>query len=479
MRISRLRVRLALGFALAFAVGTGFLAAAGVAFLARESTRRFDAHLDGIGAGLVAALTREYADTPDSSFGYVAGEVAAEWPENGDAFLFLDGNGVVAAIRDPDRMSARVLAVMPSRNATNFESDRGGPDLRGRLLDTTIALVASQPRRAQRLRVATFGSTEGIEADTELLGVSIAIGVPLILLASLLTGYLLAGRAMAPVRKLSQDIAAIAPTDLSRRLMPQYGGDELGALAAEFDALMVRLDEAQQRNRQFVREAAHQIRTPLTLVLGEAGLALDALPGTSAAASDPERLKATLARVRTAAEQMRRRVDELFLLAEARAGEVVRLEQRVELDGLVLECTDLMRARAAVTGHALAIGDADAVTVLGNAALLQEALLELIENACRHGVPSAPITVSCRVIMTAASSLRGPPHRGEAVLEVCSDGLAFPGAAVPDLQEKAHDRGMGLSIVRWVAASHHGRVDFVHDAGHNAVRIVLPAIQGD
>lgn len=472
MRISRLRVRLALGFALAFAVGTGLLAAGGLAFLSRESTRRFDAHLDGIGEGLVAALSREYAETPDSSLRYVAGEVAAEWPENGDAFLFLDGSGAVAAIRDPDRMRGRVLAVLPAGKATHFDVDRGGPDLRGRLLDTTIVVRSPAPGRSYRLRVATFGSTEGIEADTELLGLSIAIGVPLVLLASLLVGYLLAGRAMAPVRKLSLEIAAIAPTDLSRRLLPQYGNDELGALAGEFDALMVRLDEAQRRNRQFVREAAHQIRTPLTLVLGEAGLALDAMPGSVESASDADRLKASLARVRTAAEQMRRRVDELFLLAEARAGEIVRLEQRVELDGLVLECTDLMRARASATGHTLAIGEAEAVTVLGNAALLQEALLELLENACRHGVPSAPVTVSCRA------------HRHEAVLEVRSDGPAFADAAfndvvLPDSLEKAHDRGMGLSIVRWVASSHHGRVVMVHEAGHNAVRLVLPALQGD
>ncbi len=472
MPLSRLRVRLASGFALAFAVGTALLAAGGLAFLARESTRRFDSHLDGIGAGLVTAIAREYTETPDSSFRYVAGEVAAEWPENGDAFLLLDGRGDVAASRDPDRVRARVLAALPAGNTPRFAIDRGGPDLRGRLLDTTIAVTADGSTAAHTLRVVTFGSTEGIEADTELLGLFIAVGVPLILLASVPVGYLLAGRAMAPVRRLSQEIAAIAPTDLSRRLLPQYGDDELGALAAEFDALLVRLGDAQQRNRQFVREAAHQIRTPLTLVLGEAGLALDGMTGAPATAPDAARLRATLARVRTAAEQMRRRVDELFLLAEARAGEVVRLEQRVELDGLVLECTDLMRARAAVTGHTLAIGDAEPVTVLGNAALLQEALLELIENACRHGTPTAPVTVSCRQV---GSGMAG----AEAVLEVCNDGAAFTDTAMSEQKDRAHDRGMGLSIVRWVASSHYGRVIFRHDVGHNVVQFVVPVIQGD
>src|SRR5471032_1570261 len=106
-------------------------------------------------------------------------------------------------------------------------------------------------------------------------------------------------------------------------------------------------------------------------------------------------MRATLGRIRTAAEQMRRRVDELFLLAEAQAGEKARLEDDVELDGLVLDCTDLMRERASALGRSLAIGRAEHSVVRGNAGLLQEALVELMENACRHGSSGIPITVSC------------------------------------------------------------------------------------
>lgn len=487
MSVSRLRLRLAAGFALAFAVGSGFLATGALAFLTRESTRRFDANLDGVGRGLLAALIREHDEAPDSSLRFVSDEVVAEWPANGDAFLILDNTGAVVASRDPDRMRARVMAGIPATSTTRFNIDRDGSDLRARLIDSSIVTDATSPLARRAVRIVVFGSTEGIEADTELLGIAIVLAVPVILLASLLVGYLLAGRALAPVRQLSADIANIAPTDLSRRVAPQHGEGELGVLAAEFDALLVRLSNAQQRNRQFVREAAHQIRTPLTLVLGEAGLALDTAPpaGVAEVDADAKRLRAALTRIRTAAEQMRRRVDELFLLAEARAGEVVRLEQRVELDGLVLECTDLMRARAAMTGHTLAIGEAEPVIVLGHAALLQEALLELIENACRHGVPSAPVTVACRAVT----------GRQAAVLEVRSDGAALSDAITRGQPEHEHDgahgtapdRGMGLSIVRWVASSHHGRVEVVHDApatgassqvGQNAVRLILPTIHG-
>src|SRR5476651_5098 len=131
-------------------------------------------------------------------------------------------------------------------------------------------------------------------------------------------------------------------------------------------------------------------------------------------------MRATLGRIRTAAEQIRRRVDELFLPAEAQAGEKVRLEDDVELDGLVLDCTDLMRERASALGRSLAIGNAEHVVVKGSAPLLQEALVELIENACRHGSTETPVTVSCSATSDGAS------------LEVSSGGDEFVMVPRPD-----------------------------------------------
>ncbi|MGH7656117.1 MAG: sensor histidine kinase, partial [Gemmatimonadaceae bacterium] len=213
-----------------------------------------------------------------------------------------------------------------------------------------------------------------------------------------------------------------------------------------------RLDDVQRRNRGFIREAAHQIRTPLTLVLGEAGHEL------AATSTTPDRMRATLSRIRTAAEQMRRRVDELFLLAEAQAGEKVRLEDDVELDGLVLDCTDLMRERASSLGRSLAIGKAEHVVVRGSAPLLQEALVELIENACRHGSAGAPVTVS-----SAAAA-------GGATLEVTSGGEAF---VLAPRQDTGAPDGLGLPIVEWIARAHGGELKIQREGKLNVITMVL------
>ncbi|MDQ6612098.1 MAG: HAMP domain-containing histidine kinase [Gemmatimonadota bacterium] len=455
MRVSPLRLRLAGGFALAFALGLALLAALGFAALSRESTRRFDLRLDSVVGEAVRALQREHADMPDSSLAFIAGEVAGEWSDTNGEFVMFDMSNRQIGAFDPDGVVPRIkTALGNARGKTRFNLERSAPDLR--LLVADVTPFANTPQAAPlartTVRIVAFGSTEGMEADAQLLGLLFGVSAPLILLISLFAGYLLAGRALKPVRALANAMSAIAPEDLHTRLPAEANSaSEVSAVATEFNALLVRLQLAQKQNGQFVRETAHQIRTPLTLVLGEASHALASESG--AAVNDPARMRATLGRIRTAAEVMRRRVDELFLLAEARTGEAVRLEEQVELDDLLLNCTDLMRARASETGHRLAIGRADPIVILGHSALLHEALLELLENACRHGDTSMPITVSCRI-----------DGANKAILSVASGGKAFE---LPQGANESLARGMGLSIVRWVAESHHGEMRVVRIGGAN------------
>jgi signal transduction histidine kinase len=451
MALSRLRLRLAGGFALAFAVALAILAVGALGFLWRESTRRLDARLDGVAEGVALAVGRELRDTPDSGLRYASGEAVKEWPSNGDAFVVVDDAGIeLAAVGRPGE-PAVVLRAWSNAKSPRFVMPHEGSTLRASAVRTSLALDATH---AWKFGVVAYSSTEGVHADTELLAGGLAIAAPLIVLLSLVAGYGLAGRALRPVDTLGSAISAMAPSDLSQRLPVGPSPDEVARLARAFNGLLDRLEDAQRRNRGFIRDAAHQLRTPLTLVLGEAGHEL------AASDADVARTRATLGRIRVAAERMRRRVDELFLLAEARSGEPVRRDDDVELDGLVLECTDLMRARAMDLGRSLAIGDAQHVTVRGNAALLQEALLELVENACRHGSSDAPVTVSVR------------GTGGSAAIEVTSAGPAFALPEADGARESA--RGLGLTIVQWIAGAHGGSLRAWRDGALNKVTLELP-----
>lgn len=451
MPLSRLRLRIAVAFALAFAAGLVLVSAIGLGFLWRESHRRLDARLERIANDVRTNLSLELRETPDSSNSFVASEVVGEWPRNGGSYVICDGAGVALASTD----SGQPVGALEHHcsDTASFFDVKGDDEASIRGVSREFRIAASDTTMSSKARtfhVVSFASTAGISEDTELLLVAIGVAAPLILLISLSGGYIMARRALTPVSDLSVAIASIAPNDLSRRLNVAEPQDELGTVATEFNRLLGRLGSAQEQNRKFLREAAHQIRTPLTLVLGEAAYEL------AADETSPEQMRGSLKRIGNAAERMRRRVDELFLLAEAQTGEPVSLREEIELDGLVLDAVDLMRPRSTALGRALAIGRAEHIVIRGNTALLQEALLELTENALRHGDASEPVTVS---VFTDGNAT---------VLEVRSGGAPVE---LPVRTRDAGPQGLGLPIVRWVAEVHGGQLVLQRDGQVNLVRL--------
>lgn len=453
MSLSRLRLRLTASFAVVFAAGLTVIFMVVLGYLWRESVHRLDARLASIAQGVAEALEREIRETPDSTLSYAAAETVAEWPSNDDSFGILDANGAVIATADRAHAINSVVGSSPrAARDGRFAFFDNEQDYRG--IASPISTL-SLDGRSWQYSVIAYHTTEGIEHDVETLFGVLAIVAPLIVLLSLGAGYILASRALTPMNDLRTAISSVVPSRLDQRLPVPLPQDEIGALATEFNALLARLDTAQRQNRRFVREAAHQIRTPLTLVLGEAGNEL----GTDA--TSIERLRAALMRIRTAAEQMTHRVDELFLLAEAQAGEEVRLGDDVELDGLLLECTDLMRGRASGLGRTLAIGLAGPILVRGNASLLREALLELIENGCKYGSTNTPVTVSAN----AEGSI--------ATITVESAGAPF---ALRESEDVSSAAGVGLPIVQWIARGHHGTLRVHNENGRNTVSLALPLV---
>jgi two-component system heavy metal sensor histidine kinase CusS len=284
-----------------------------------------------------------------------------------------------------------------------------------------------------------------LHEDEEAFALWLLASVPTTIILSLVAGYILSRRALRPVGQLGKAIDGISPDALDQRLPVSSRPDELDRLAGQFNGLLGRLEQAQAQNRRFLEKAAHQIRTPLTLVLGETDLALDRPRSQEAHAE-------ALRRIRIAAGQMHRRVEELLFLARAEAGERAPMTERVELDGLALECADLMRARAQALGCKLELTRVDPTVVLGSEHLLREALLELLENACRHGSPSGPVRLS---VLGEAS---------EAVLEVVNPAGK---AGSTDERRGTSGSGLGLQVVEWIASEHGGRL--IHGQSHNQV----------
>ena len=452
MRLSRLRIRLTAAFALAFTGALGALIGGLLWYLWRESDARLTTRLREAAAQYALAVAREAGEPETRGVERAAPEVAKEWPLGPETIVVVDSAGTLRGARG----DTALLTALPSMLARVRPGADGEVTVHGDRFLVTLTEVPGSPAR-----VVAAASREGIETDAELLAGALAIASPLILLAALAGGYAMARWALRPADALRASIAAIGPTSLAQRLPVEEPPDEIDALAVQFNGLLTRLDDAQRRNRGFVRQAAHQIRTPLTLVLGEAGHGLE-----GGAPRGPDEWRAALARIRLAAELMSRRVDELFLLAEADAGEPVTLADDVELDGLALEVTDLMRARATALGRSLALGPVASVVVRANARLLREAVLEMLENACRHGTSERAVTLSVETSdghATVAVDNAGPP--------IPSDDRAGSG------DDAGATRGLGLPILMWIADAHGGsvRVERANDGNRVVLRLPIAA----
>jgi signal transduction histidine kinase len=443
MPLSRLRLRLSAAFALAFALGLAALNTALFLVLRREADRQLTHRLAAAATQVAEALAREYGEAPHLGLAAAARETFRELPATANSFVIYDGSGARLAVHGQPAGIAMAPAEWRTGDPAVLDRSEGNQDVR----------IAADRRVNGEFRVVAIGTRQPTEEHLETLGWWLLASAPLVVLLSLVGGYALARQALRPISTLERAVAALDPADLARRLPVADRPDELDRLALRFNELLGRLEQAQLRNRQFVQRAAHQLKTPLTVVLGEADLSLSDGAGAGAPG---------MRRVRTAARQMRRRVDELLLLAEAQAGEQVPLDDEVELDGLALECADLMRGRAAQLSRSLTLGRVEPITVRGSERLLREALVELIENACRHGSAEPAIQVSVYG--------EGPV----AWVEVASGGAPTRSA---EADPPPNDEGMhlGLTIVRWIAGQHGGRFRYEHMEGVNVFGFsVLP-----
>jgi signal transduction histidine kinase len=453
MPISRIRLRLAAWFGAAFLLGLLVLDIGFLAYSRRKAEYKLTADVSASATSLSQAIRQERQERPGASIHAVVGEVMGEWPRTPGVILIYDASGRrIGARGDSDRVAALSRAVLPREPAGVMD-------------------FVAQPRRrfliawirdtlTTRVTVVVATSTFRTHEDQEALIGWLALSVPLIGLGAAAAGYALARRALRPVQAMAEALDTIDPERIDRRLPTTTPSDELDHLAMHFNGLLDRLAHSRETSRRFLAQAAHQLRTPLTVVRGESSLGLDR-PRTA------DDYRAALRRISLAAEQMSRRVNELFLLAEAEMGELPALTEEVDLDGLVLEAADLMRGRATGLGRSLEFGAMEDVRVTGAATLLREAVMELLENACRHGTAEQPVLIS---VTRAAQRAR---------IEVSNAGEPIPDPAASGSAGGGPSMGLGLSIVRWVAEVHGGLVDLGRSDRGNRVTIDLPATLPD
>jgi heavy metal sensor kinase len=315
--------------------------------------------------------------------------------------------------------------------------------------DPTAEVQNAERRRTlDRLRTLTFSALGGL------------------FLVSLLIGWLVAGRVLRPIDRITAAARRIQATSLSERIALPGPRDELKTLADTFDEMLARLETSFVSQRQFVADASHELRNPLAVIRTNADVALWD-EGT------PEPVRQRLEAVRRASDRMRRLVDDLLALARLELAAAQRHE--VDLAALVEEVGDELEPLAAAHGLSIEHRAEPGLAVVADRDAVKRALANLLDNAFRYSPAGSPV------------ELVASRENGWAVLAVADRG---PGLT-PAEQEQVFERfwrsdsarsresggaGLGLAIVRRIAESHGGEVAVTSTAGAGSTfELRLPA----
>lgn len=281
-------------------------------------------------------------------------------------------------------------------------------------------------------------------------------------LTSLVVGWLVAGRVLAPIGRITAVAREIQATDLSRRIGLRGPPDELRELADTFDAMLTRLDEAFGSQQRFIQEASHELRNPLAVMRTNIDVALaDPDP-------DPADLRRTVELVGRTAERMARLVDDL--LVYARMGAPAHEVGPVDLRELATEAVEEFRISAQLRGLELVDkgGDQGPATVSGDRIALRRAVANLLTNAVRLAPQGTTITVGVGTDATGpwlAVADQGPgvaPEDRNRVFE------RFWRGGAASAREDGRS-GLGLAIVDQIMRDHGGSVDLVDNPGGGSV----------
>jgi signal transduction histidine kinase len=292
-------------------------------------------------------------------------------------------------------------------------------------------------------------------------------GVALAIMAviAIWLGWVVAGRALRPLRTITNAARDISASDLHQRLALDGPDDELKQLGNTFDGLLGRLEASFSAQRQFVANASHELRTPLTLerTLVEVALA------------DPDATEATLRealkRVLAAGEQQERLIEALLTLSRSQRG----LDQHEAFDLAAVTDEILLTRRAEADEHGLEIDAAlDSAQASGDPRLGERLISNLVDNAIRHNADGGRIEIATGT------------KAGRAILSVANSGPVVPAEDVERLFEPFqrlpngrngddHGLGLGLSIVHAIADAHGARLTAqARAAGGLAIEVSFP-----
>ncbi|BAZ43383.1 histidine kinase [Chondrocystis sp. NIES-4102] len=275
---------------------------------------------------------------------------------------------------------------------------------------------------------------------------------------ALILAWFVAGKVLAPLRTLITTARSISDTDLSKRL-PIKGNGELAELAITFNEMMERLQTSFTTQRNFINDAGHELRTPITIIRGHLELMGD----------DPQEQQETIELVLDELDRMNRLVSDLVLLAKSENPNFLKIE-KVDIASLTEEVLVKIKALGERNWQLDCVANG---TVTVDRQRLTQALVNLAQNATQHTVEENTIAIGSAIA-------RGEVHfwirdTGEGIDPSDQKRIFERFARVSGSRRRSEGSGLGLAIVKAIAEAHGGMIRLDSNLGMGSkFTIVLP-----
>jgi len=475
--LNSVRIRLTLWYTAAMTLVLVVLAATTYFVLRQNVVRRADANATELADSFLSTVNAELGDAsrPDSVDEGIAAAIS-EHRFRDVIFLVFDPQGNLLGVSDTYRLPGRPEGPTRESIAASLRPLVTAPDT-----FRSVRVGEHQYRSYVRhfsvdQQAATLFVLQSLHRQNEFLETlagTFWIVIPLAILFAGVGGYLLARRSLSPVVVMGAQASRIGSENLYERLQVQNPRDELGQLAGSFNELLDRLNQSFDRQRRFVADASHELRTPVAILCGEAEVTL------AQEKRSEQEYRESLRILGEEAKRLKHIVEDLFTLTRADAGQYPLQPLDFYLDELVGECVHSARTLALAKKISLNFEEASESPIRADESLLRRMILNLLDNAIKYTPDGGCVTVICR---RAAD---------EYVLSIADTGGGIPADLQPRIFErffrvdKARSRaendgggaGLGLSISRWIAEAHHGRLELTSsNSGGSTFTAFLPAV---
>ncbi len=312
---------------------------------------------------------------------------------------------------------------------------------------------------------------KSIEEQTELLQnylIVLSLSILFIMVISASGGFLIAKKALTPIKEMSETIDRISESNLSERVNVENIPEELRVLASSFNRTFDSLERSFNRQRQFTADASHELRTPLSVILSQSEVMLRK-------ERTAEEYKNALTAIGEVAGMMSQIVRKLLTITRLGADKVELKIEDIDPGEIISESVKLLTPLAEQKGAGINVSVPDRFVVRGDRAALLELFVNIIDNAIKYNVPQGKIDISVK------------KETGFIISEIKDTGIGIPKSDLGRVSDrfyrvdKSRSRdlrgvGLGLSICEEIIKLHGGRIEIKSKAGEGTtVSVYLKA----